>query len=191
MAEYRTSRVNADTFAVPKATVQSYDWLNKNTLPGSVVGAIAYDTNYEILLHTRNRVFLPVGLATVAPHEERWERFRALSRIYGLSSEAFREHASRGAYYLFAAKYTDHGFDRSFTRSALNYKISDKALDEETRRYESDVPNTLPQYRLDYLYVGPNERAFRSPSLEALPYVKKVYDAEGVEIYRLNIPIYE
>lgn len=185
VSEYRMSRIYAEDFTIPVSELHSYQWLNAHTPPGSVVGALAYDTNYALLLHTHNKVFLPVGLATVSPHNERWQRLFALSKRYALSPEQFKRHASGGAYYFFGGKYLDHGFDRSFYRNALNYTFPDALLKEKMFEYAHYSFNGTVPYRLDYIFVGPREEALAStsPAIASLPLV---YNAGGVRIYRIN-----
>ncbi|MDP3661347.1 MAG: glycosyltransferase family 2 protein [bacterium] len=185
VSEYRTSRIYAEDFTIPVSELQSYQWLNAHTPPGSVVGALAYDTNYALLLHTHNKVFLPVGLATVSPHIERWQRLFELSKLYALSPENFKRYASGGAYYLFGGKYLDHGFDRSFYHNALNYTFPDSFIQEKTVAYAQYSFDKTALYRLDYLYVGPREEALGGLFLQPPSSYKKVYDSGGIRIYQL------
>ena len=183
-AEFNKSRIQAQDYTVSRQSLESYAWLNENAKRGSVVGAIAYDTNYEILLHTHNKIFLPIGLATIAPHEERWQRLILLSGMYGLQSDVFYRVAEGGAYYLFAARFTDHGFDQAFYRSSSNYKIPAVTLGRKTKEYDEYVlPENIP-FQIDYLYFGPRERSLGQLQPAVLSKFKKVYSKGDIEIYK-------
>lgn len=184
--QYAYARESAEKFGVPVERMASYRWLAAHTPKGSVVGTLDPGLNAELGIHTRNNIFLPYGVATIASNEELWDRFMALAEIFGLTPEEF-EAGGREALidYLFVGQFGNRSFDAAFAPARL--VLPSGLVEEKVRAYAArkNQPGRIP-YRLDYLYSdAASLRWGRDPEL-ILPFLQPVYQSEGIKIYAFS-----
>lgn len=181
------SITHAENYNVSKPAFASYVWLNNNTPQNTVVGTMDTSINSALLLNTHNKIFLASGLNTVASMAEIWNRFLILGHIFNMTPSQWRTLAVTSNTYLFTDYYRDHSFD-SYFRNDAERAIPKNILDAETKRYEdfskAGIKGNLP-YRLDYLYFGTYEKSLNVDIIKAFPDAQKVYDQDGIIIYKL------
>ena len=179
-SQYIFSLANANVFAVPDHA-ESYEWLNENTQKNFVVGSLPGAQNNEISLFTHNKVFLPAGFISSAPTEEIWDRTMIIGRIFGLSEEAFARLVSENMVYLFADGYRDNAFDAYFV--GADRVVPADIYNKKSDRYKKlELREALKKYRLDYLYYA---SGMGNDPKNILPNIQKVYEHDGVIIYKL------
>lgn len=184
-SQYRLSAAHADWFTVSEEYARSYEWLTANTPQWSVIGSLTPPTLTELLMYTRNKVFLPNGFNTTITNDQIWERLMFLSFIFGLNEDQFAAFAQENLLYLFHDYYRDRSFDSYFRE--VDRELPKEILEEKTAVYARYLKQgfTAPPYRLDYLYFGPRESALgRDPRL-IWPDLKTVYDQDQIRIYQL------
>lgn len=183
---------------IPPAEDASYRWLNTDTAPASVVGSISAVTNSRLQLFTANKLFVSGANNTIASNQELLIRFMILNRLWGVDPDSFGsyfpteetyppkdgDHSAVG--YLFGDKYRAQIPGSIFTNKGYGPpqwpKNKQQKAKEEYSRIIQEKPAALP-YKLDYLYYGPRERQL-APDASALASFEKIYDQDGIMIYR-------
>ena len=187
-AQYLYSEQNADRYSINQVQAVSYKWLNRKAVKGSVVGSISFSVNGELLLYTASEIFLPNGFNTTISDAEIWDRFMIAARIFGISAQEFKDLARQtdNVLYLFHDEYRDRSFDSYFGTSGR--VLPEEVAAEAERRYAGylKVPadDLALRYQLDYLYFKDGDPG-KDP-IQILPAIKKVFDANGIRIYRLK-----
>ena len=183
-SQYAYSGEHSSLFTLDSAYASSYTWLNNHTDRFSVVGSIALSTNHEILLHTHNKVFMPTGFNTMISDAEITDRFLRTARMYSLAPERVSSMFADQEFYFFHERFRDTSLD-TFFRASRRVVDSEMSGDvERAYRYISGMPAKVP-YQLNYLYYGPREKSLGKDPGDMLQGLKKVYDANGVIIYKL------
>ena len=201
-SQYVFATQNVELHTIKKEFIESYRWLQENTPANSVVGTISPTTNTELLLYTKNKVFLPNGNGnTTASNEEIWKRFMVLSAMHGvlpemlaasLTPKQLSQDIHNYVMYLFHFGYQfDRSLDVFLKKEDIVLTVPQDVLYGKTEAYKtySIKNNTDIPYRLDYLYFGPREQKevimAQDPGMfyEGL---KKVYVAGGISIYKIN-----
>ncbi|NQU83734.1 MAG: hypothetical protein HQ536_03400, partial [Parcubacteria group bacterium] len=158
-------------------------------------------TNRYIPLYTNNKIYVP--FYENAPSSEILERLFVTYRLFNVSEEYFEDvftatkyrlvpedslwagisfHEKRGVMYAHGFKYADKRLDNEFRAEKV------KELSEDYNKYlEINLDFMLNKYRINYLYYGPNERKI-TPDLDLnnRPFLEKVYNGGGVEIYKIK-----
>lgn len=177
----------AKSFVMPRQRKEAYQWLSDHTPKGSVVAALSPETNRELPLHTHNKIYVPHGLLTLAPDEEIWERFFFVNALYGVKPAEFHKRLEKGdtAYYLFEARYDSKEFNSAFRGSAWQFPPS--VIDEKTRLFEAYKASgtIVPGFRIDYAYADERDGMYGS-FLDPVSWLEKVYERDGVLIYRIK-----
>lgn len=185
-SQYLFSKVNARSYVVNKPYATSYLWLAHNAPKGSMVGSISIPTNNELALYTSHRTFILNGFLTTATDAKIWERFIDISVLYGISPKNFSALIPGVIGHLFHNEYRDRSFDYNFRISSdSDYRFPDEIYDRAMSAYETVRTKKLETIasQLDYLYAGPREEALGS--VKAVKNLEKVYDREGVHIYKV------
>lgn len=185
LSQYSYSKVNAEAFAVPRARLESMEWLNNHTSRYAVVGAIEFPLNNDIVLYTHNKIFVPT-FSVATPSNEVWTRYMFIAKCYGVTPQEFETslRESGAVYFLFMEQYGDHSFDASF----LNYdrKFPEPLIKEKVEDYSRYAANSeveKPPFRLDYLYFDTHSFFGRDPK-KNLPRLNAVYENKGIVIYQ-------
>ncbi|MEK7082696.1 MAG: hypothetical protein AAB972_00870, partial [Patescibacteria group bacterium] len=186
--QYGYSVKRAHEFAFSKEYAQGFEWLDAHTKQGSVVGTLSGKGNLDLELYTKNKIFLPFGLATIASNEELIQRLMILSKAWNIDPQTFAA-IVRGemANYLFGEQYTAHTFDASFSRHS--WHIPDDFVEEKINEYTSflhDGRTFASPYRLDYFFVDKNEFSQWKEPHEFIPSLVNVFDNSRVVIYSLR-----
>lgn len=169
--------------------LESYEWLNKNTPKNSVVGSISHITNAELLVYTKNKIFLPYGLNTLAPSDEIWKRYFYTGKLFNLPEKEFSESIS-GTHdmlmHLFHGQYYVNKSLNSFFKKNKR-KLPEKLFEKTMNDYKellNKPDNIIIPYKLDYIYLGPRERGLAENIKISHPDIDKVYDKDYIVIYK-------
>ena len=188
-SEYLFSERNATNFTISKAYADSYDWLNANAKRGAVVGSINPTTEVELSLYTGTKIFLLNGFHTTVSDAKIWERLIEISDAYGLTAEQFSSIIKNSSFveYLFHNEYRDRSFDSNFRNDDNGRNLSATVISKKIgsyRQFQVSSAAVIPT-DVDYLYFGSRERALVNDLVRFLPNVQKVYDRDGVKIYKI------
>lgn len=186
--------------------IESFNWLEKNTPKDSVVMSLSLVTNYFIPLYTHNRIFIPRAVNTLAPEQEMMDRLYITYRFFNIPTDyleklfdneinqkAFQTpltydgYEKKGLLYFFSARFLDSSLDGYFRKQKL--EIPEEVYQRIINNYQNYPPKMsylLKRYRLDYIYYGPQERKIIEKDLDELKYLEKVYEKEGVSIYKFH-----
>lgn len=185
--QYAYSVEKAHAFALPIAYRESLAWLEANTQNGSVVGTFSIRGNLDLEMYTKNKVFLPFGLSTIASDGELWNRYMILARLWNVNPDRFVAMVRDGmGDYLFGSQYKAHTFDANFLH-AQGYLAGD-IIAQKTKEYIALLKNKhlISPYRLDYLFVDRQEFfAWQEPRY-LLASLTKVFDNGRVSIFRVK-----
>ena len=193
----------AEESRLPDGIVRSVRWINENTPRDSVIASPSLVTNAIIPVWTHARVLLPVAVTSSASLAEIRDRWLLVSALFDVSPEVIRPHLERrgGRVDDFALNQEDNIviflYDTfffpttpdAFFRGRGGMKIPQEETERlllELERYPRRTAYLLNRYRIDYLYVGPNERRLSSVDFDALPFLRKEYDADGIAIYAVD-----
>ncbi|MBI5401596.1 hypothetical protein HZB05_02075 [Candidatus Wolfebacteria bacterium] len=188
-AQYNFSRISADKYIIDRASFASYNWLDANTLQNSVIASMSFETNQAFLLHTRNKIFLPNGINTIAPNEEIWNRFMMGNLLFGISEDDFARSIGpngNAIEYLFHNYYRTGRSFNSYINGSAGRALSEDEFTVRTNKYhELRVASSTPPFafKLDYIYVDNRSDNYR-PKEEFLE--EKVYDSGGIQIYKFK-----
>jgi hypothetical protein len=193
---------------IPANLINSFAWLEKNTPRDSVIMTPSLVTNFFIPFYTSNKNFLPLSCNTLAPEEEILDRLYITYRIFNVPADYLerlidiksnetvwqdknligRDVFERwGLHFLFCAKYYDLSLDGYFREQKfLLPEQKQKEIVDEYKNYDFDLSNVLSKYRLDYIYYGPQEEKIRENDFNGLKYLEKIYEKEGVTIYKFH-----
>jgi hypothetical protein len=163
------------------------------------VGSPSFLTNTYLQLLTHAKLFTPFGNHTFASDEEILRRFYFLNAYLRVSEQTF------GSYFATEKSYPPHDWDHEgisylfideyraatpgsiFTPQGQQYPLWNETFHQEVvNGYEPYLASTSLQlpYRLDYIYYGPRERVFASDPILTQPKLTKVYDEDGIIIYK-------
>lgn len=191
-SEYAYSKVHAQEFILETKSAERYDWLNKYTENDSVVGTLSFDVAHEISVQTHNNVFVPVGDNNAASDDEIWKRLMILSRIYGVSLKDFSGfiESPKIIQTLFLHRFDDDkSFDRDFhggANTVLTQEVYDKIILEYTQLKNNTVSTDIALYRLDYLWVGPEEQLIGADLSGIAARFQEVYSDNDVHIFKIT-----
>jgi|GEM_PF-591366 len=176
LMQYNLSKNEAQLWSINKKDAEAYEWLSKNTPPGSMIASINEKTNRDIALFTHNVPLLPSGGTTLISNEELWERANLLSIIWGFSNSEFESFARKNGGYIFHDYYRSHTQDAYF-KEALPHNIPERDLAQymTNKKIFSVAPNYL------FVLVRENKNHAQTGRLSKL---SLVYNVGDVRIYR-------
>ncbi len=188
--QYVYAKSQASSFAIPRERMESFSWLEQHAKQGSVIGTLSFNDNLDLQLHTSHFIFLPFGLSTVAPHDEIWQRFFIMAKLWGMQPDKFAAFFKEvnGAYYLFGDQYGPHDFDGNFFPSG--WRLTDAIMAEKQKAYEAFFAQKSPMiipFQLDYLFVDAQEFPQWNPLTSLLPALMStpVYENNRFRIYEM------
>ena len=175
-------------YTVPENKIQAYGWLDKNTPNNSVVMSPSLETSVDLPIFTHNRTFLSRASTTIGSDKEVLERFFIVNKIFGTTEEQLDEllQDPQVVRQLFAQKYDSRELDASLHPERYDYYV----VPENTRLkivedyVQFEFLNEF-SYRVDYIFVGPNEKEM-GLDIEKKDTYELVYDSDEVEIYKIN-----
>ncbi len=185
LQQYNYSKLEAQKYTIEISKLDSYRWLKENTPKYSVVAALSFETNADLLLHTNNKIIYPNGFNTTAPNSEIWQRYLLTNAIFNISEENFSKTIQPGEYTLTHLFHNYYREDKSFNTYIRGY--SQRQLPETVYRdtlvkYKNIIENpiiTIP-YQLDYLYVEGDQ----TPRDNILGEV--LYNQNNIKIYKVR-----
>ena len=206
---YAEAKKNYGLFTYPPTTIEMIEWLKKNTPADSVVMTPSLVNNYIIPLYTNDRIFIPKGLSSMAPEEEILERLFFTYKIYNVNNDYlgsiinpkadlnfalkddkfnFDGSEKNGVLYLFSDKYVKNGLTTYTVPTGLGFRsIPEEKYETILNNYNDFVFDraNLKKYRVDFLLYGPQEKKITQVNLAAYPFLKKIYNRNGLEVYQV------
>lgn len=178
--------MQAKQYAVDQNLLDAYAWMNRNLPQGSVVATPSLATNTDLPVFTHHKLLMARGQTSIASEQEIIERMLVTYKLFGVSSQTLAELLAtpQGVIYFFTARYEDKALNRYLNPAKHeSFAIPNVVLENILSRYqEFDMPDGF-RYRLDYLFVGPAERALGISEASLTEYAL-VYDAGGIQIYQ-------
>lgn len=191
-------------YTISKEMQDVFNWLNKNTLPDSVVISCSIERNELLPTYTHNNVFFTTADTSLsfAPLSEILERLYITYKFYGIGQDYLRfilKYPAQNlkdkslARELDAKRYiffvsTDQKFfkDNQIRDDFLNKIMSDFERSESLLNKQS-----LSRYRIDYLIYGQLERKLAKnlrleTDAELKDLFKKAYEGRDFSIYAFN-----
>ena len=194
---------------LPSSIARSIEWLEKSTPIDSVVASPSLVTNAYLPTWTHNRVLLPVAVTSPASLAEIRDRWLLVSTLFGVDPDTIRPYLERRApadpvvnqmenniiIFLYDSYFFPNEID-AFFRGRVGMKIPQEEVERllsELERYPRRAAYLLNRYRIDYLYVGPNERRLAGRDFDKVDYLLKVYDdPDGeISIYKVDVSLTE
>ena len=156
-------------------------WLENNTRKDDVV-LTSNTVSLLIPAHTHNNIYWSDYMIE-CPHSDKdiLERFFLLARLLGMDENDVISHILTyridGHNDFFGIRYREHA------------DLPPDLYDYIIRRYrafkEEDIKTALTRFRADYLFYGPNERLLSKGKFRDEPFLYKVYDSKGIQIYKI------
>ncbi len=176
----------ARDFTVQTNLMLAYEWLDENTPVGSVVASPSLETNIDLSVYSHNKIFLVRSQNTIAPEKELLSRLNITYTLFKITPAYLAKmlQSHRGVFYFFTARYNSKALDASLRHYKYPlYQLPVGLLEEILFNYSHfSLPMELP-YRLDYIFIGPREKEM-DISAQAINDLEKVYDVDGVQIYK-------
>ncbi len=183
-------------YSILPATYSALHWLDGNTDIDSVVVSPAVTTNALVSIFTHNRVMLPYSITFVGSLEELIDRWMAVYRLYDVSADVFINSLLKEKGFSYNSYFSDNRIDSylapdsAFEKELGRQLINDINNNGEIyKKYPKRLEYLLKQYKMDYFYIGPDERKIIGADFDAFDryeWLDKVYDREGVKIYKIN-----
>lgn len=184
--QFSVERTQAAKYTVDNSLLKAYNWMRENLPAGSVVATPALATNIDLPVFTNHKLFMARSQTSIASEQEIISRMLITYKLFALKPSAIAEALAKteGILYFFTARYENRALDRYLDPEKYHdFSIPPELLADILSRYqELSVPNKLP-YRLDYLFVGPAERAL-GVAEAALSDYKLLYNTDGIQIYK-------
>lgn len=185
-------------YIFPKEVAASFKWLDIDSGEPRVISPSFVDSMY-LSAFTSARPFLPWGGITVASNFDIEELFLKANKIFQVPEGVLAERLKGGENLkcseecgwfptevnLDGAPYFIYGF---YFQGIKNWPVGgvpEEKLQELLQRYKN-VKIDLRDFKSDYLYYGPLERAFTSVDLSNIEGLQSVYKNGGVEIYKIK-----
>jgi len=177
-----------DASFLDKDMADSFEWINKNTEPNSVFLTDADITRTSLSFYTHANVYLPHACLSLASNGEILERYGEVYALYGVPASMVKDFFEKKW-----GRYTDiqlANLDADFSMFCLAYKVKGGTprgvIDEFIEKYKirkSGIRNL--NYRADYLFYGPYERAISDFNAADYPELKLAYSNNSVKIYKI------
>lgn len=187
---------------LPRNLEKSFNWLNANTAVDSVVGTPSLVLNTLIPVLTHNNVYLPVAVVSPVSLADITDRFLTIYKLYKVSPEYFFARLERQPIeqdeftYEKSNALTTFMFDAYYYSTALNQSLDNRyspvprdvlqKLMIDYKKYPQRSVYLLNHNRLDYLYISKYERIMMHENFDKISGLNKVYDEDGVIIYKVN-----
>src|SRR3989344_1180087 len=187
VSQYQYSNRDAQYYALDPAYAAAYAWLEREGAKNATVASLDFSTNNELALPTPQKTFVVNAVHTGVSDDAVWDRFIAASAVGGVSPEHFAEliQTDPVLFHLTHNAYRDHSFDSSFRYDAGAVRRLPEDVREHLIGRYKNIMDTQKEGTLilpDYLLIGPREEKIAAPAIGKT--VRKVYDANGIRIYR-------
>ena len=203
-AAYVLAKQRFAVFHLPKGIMQSLKWLDRSIATDEVIVTPSLYMNKLFLYYTPAKVFFPEAFDTWASEDEILDRMYIVNKLFNVSSAKLSAALNPGAIenfykqerlptdinlleYLYFQQFYSQEFDAYLTGRADNIIPAGKIekMVEDYKRYKFSINDLGKKYRADYIYVGPLERRISAINFEGVKALEKVYDEEGVLIYKI------
>lgn len=194
---------NAWRYVIPKEKEDSFEWLRNNTKEDAIVLTPDFITNTNLMILTSVKVFYPPsGYVTSASNKEIIERYIISAKLFGFTDEYIKKIFSREFYadikgntrwsqdYIFEHIMGDALMSRQPDPPVgfpgyRDFTDLEKIAESVLKEWNSNKDSLLKKYSFEYVYVGPEERAYGF-SEKNFPFcLQKVYQNKEVNIYRI------
>ncbi len=199
-AEFISGTHFQESSIMPEHVRNSLEWVDENIPTNSVVASPSATTNSLIPVYTGAHSIQPLAVTSAAPLSEVVGRWLTISKLYGIPEATLmtslkKEHKNIDSFALDSENATAiFLFDTYFWKKGLGafdegrqLFIPDEAIEKILSQYQTlpEDEKLLEPYRMDYLYVGPYERALGMKELD-YEFLEQVYDEQDIQIYKIN-----
>ena len=177
---------HADDFTVPQNLLEAYNWLNEHTENNSVVMSPALETNIELAVYSHNKIFLARAQNSLAPEEELLGRLYFTYAFLRIPAEKLYSVlvSPDGVIYFFSLRYENNALDTYLRpEKYAHLKLPKEVLEKALNKFIFYHVPCNPPYRMDYIFIGPRERAMNIDE-SVLAVYQKLYEKGGVAIYK-------
>jgi hypothetical protein len=192
-------------FTLPPSTVETFDWLNKNSNVDEVVLSLNVESIGLLPIYTHNNNFLPHGCYSLAPTSEIIDRIIIANKLFNVHPY-YLKNLTEGALwhqnkYLMHLNKTNLPKKIKFeTLPWIGYFFCDKYGDirsyymppdvrkdilDKYLSYTDDTDSLLSKYRIDYIYYGPYEREVGNVDFSEYKQFREVYKNDNITIYKI------
>lgn len=167
-----------------QALYDAFQWLNSHTEVDSVILAPDF-ASMQLSTYTHNNTYVVSPIfESVMPNAEIIERYFIFARLFGLNSEEVIKYIQKYTSVWFGMR-TDvpkyKYYDDSFRLKA----ISEVVYNDYNYFQKQDLLGLLRRYRIDYIFYNPEEIMLSKIDLNTYPFLSKLYDKSGIQIYKL------
>ncbi len=184
--EFELEPARAEQYTVGQNLLDAYAWMDKTLPRGSVVATPSLGTNIDVPVFTHHKLFMPRSQTSIASEQEIIERMLITYKLFGVKPQTLAELLAtpEGVVYFFTARYEDTALDKylnptEYESFAIPYGLWERIL----LQYQEYSLADGFAYQLDYLFVGPRERAL-GVTEESFAQYELMYDAGGVRVYQ-------
>jgi len=166
---------------------RGYEWLAQHAEHGSVALSIGPQQILLFRLLARVYTYLPHRAISVLPADEAVNRWASACRFFGMRPAFFDtlvEHkvAPPWSYEIDKTNYVIFHLTYGYW---ADLKDSTRAYVRQKFDAVADPDSAIRQFRVDYIWQGPYERAVGIDSLEKVRNVELAFESGGVRIYRV------
>lgn len=187
-------RVERDyaAYSVPQYYRDAFGWLNAHTPPDAVVLTPSLVTNNFIPLYTHNNIFIPRVYNSLASLEERFERVKVAYATFGIPDSYLEsvtpERTAHGEDASIQDTYKEIETDLTLYLIGVRYAGHGKPVfpSEVKQQLRETAPVCTRKCRIEYVFVGPQERALMTVDFDSMSEYVKVYEHDGVSIYKVH-----
>lgn len=180
---------------IEKNRYDALKWLENNTKVDSVVVSPSSTTNVLNTIFSHNRVILPNTINFVGPLNELLDRWMVVCALYQISAEKFEHTILKEKGYIYNSYFRDKKLGNCFYRDLQiieeEIRRAISAIEknvEDYKNYPRRLEYLLSRYKMNYFYVGPDERAIMGSGADIFDecaWLEKVYDEGEIKIYRI------
>ena len=194
---------NYPLFTLPDHLIKSLEWLAKNTPKNSVVMTPSTVTSHYFLVYANNKLFMGSSYHSTASNTELEERMLLTHKVFGVDPQYILDAFDPGNLksrnphemgfrytpslieYIYNNQYLDISIDPRYNKPPMPLTVKEH-LTKEYKELKTSLADIKNKYQLDYVYVGPLEKEITQTDFDKLKELTKVYDAEGVRIYKVS-----
>ncbi len=196
---------NYELFTIPKNIANSFNWLKKNTPKNSVVMTPSLVTNNYLPVYTSNKIFMGSGYRSIAPNSELEERTLLAFKIFNVDTQYLADSLDpKNLYgdvktiprkmgfgytpslieYIYNNQFINISLDPRYNKPPMPTTIKDRLV-KTYSEIDADLATIQQKYQIDYIYSGPLEKEVSHVNLDEAPNLKKIYDKDDIQIYKI------
>lgn len=160
-------------------------WLDNNTEVDSVI--LASDSVSLILpIYTHNNVYIGKFICdSLVKDAEIMDRFLIFARIYKMNKDEINQYIINHKATFFGGSPGDPKYKNIEDFFRLNMVFENVSRKYKTFEKE-DIIALLKKFRVDYIFYSPYEKKIPQIDFNEYPFLHKVYDKGGVQIYSIK-----